>query len=314
VQPTGSAPSVPAHTTALTSSYAYYTSASTTGYGRLGTSASVYEYAATSTSGYGRTAVSATTYGYSAVPTLGYRKPMRPNTTDVVAMSDPLPSIPKPYSEELPGVESATVFPSWPSESGPPPPVLALPSGSSESELSPKFPQLHYVHEMKQGTSVTQNTISSNLSTVIEIQEKSLKGLEDLLLEWTRQIETEEDATIAMEEYLANVQRDRQKNEGGPFELPADEKKEGVTRRNENTAIADQSSKYSDESPSEGDGRKGMGLPSLEDESGKTMEELAFQLMRHIRREEDGMTSIVGYIPNDERNRRKNEGGPFELA
>lgn len=26
------------------------------------------------------------------------------------------------------------------------------------------------------------------------------------------------------------------------------------------------------------------------------------------------MTSIVGYIPNDERNRRKNEGGPFELA
>jgi hypothetical protein len=106
----------------------------------------------------------------------------------------------------------------------------------------------------------------------------------------------------------------RQKNEGEPFELPADEKKEGVARRNENTAVADQSRKYSDESSSEREGRKGMELPSLEDENGKTMEEIAFQLMRHVRREEDGMSLRVGYIPNDERNRRKNEGGPFELA
>jgi hypothetical protein len=323
------------HAKAPTSSYAHYTSASTTGYGRSGTSASVYEYAATSTSGYGRTATSATTYGYSAASTSGYRSIMRPNTTDVVAMSEPLPSIPKPYSEELPvlpGIGSAElptmaslpsqseppppapVLPSWPSGSEPPPPAPALPSWSSESEPPPKLSQLHYVHETKQGTSTTQNTISSNLSTVVEIREKSLKSLEDLLPEWMRQIETGEDATIAMEEYLASDQRDRQKNEGGPLELPADEKKEGVARRNENTAVADQSSKYSDESPSERESRKGMELPSLEDENGKTMEELAFQLMRHIRREEDGMSSKVSYIPNDERNRRKNERGPFELA
>jgi hypothetical protein len=320
VQPTGSA-----------SSHAY-TSASTTGYGRSGTSASVYEYTATSTSSHGRTAMSATSHGYSAVSNLGYRKPMGPNTTDVVAMSEPLPSIPKPYSEGLPvlpGIGSAglptmaslsslwelpppaPVLPSWPSESEPPPPAPALPSWSSESEPPPKFPQLHYVHETKQGTSTTHNTISSNLSAVVEIPEKGLKSLEGLLLEWMRQIETGEDATIAMEEYLASDLRDRQKNEGGPFELPADEKKEGVARRNENTAVADQSSKYSYGSPSERKGRKGMKLPSL---SGKTMVELAFQLMRHIRREEDSMTLMMGFMPNDERNRWKNEGGPFELA
>ena len=320
VQPTSSA-----------SSHAY-TSASTTGYGRSGTSASVYEYTATSTSSHGRTAMSATNHGYSAMSNLGYRKPMGPNTTDVVAMSEPLPPIPKPYSEGLPvlpGIGSAElptmaslssqselpppapVLPSWPSESEPPPPAPALPSWSSKSEPPPKFPQLHYVHETKQGTSTTQNTISSNLSTVVEIPEKSLKRLEGLLLEWMRQVETGEDATIAMEEYLASDLRDRQKNKGGPFELPADEKKEGVARRNENTAVADQSSKYSYGSPSERKGRKGMKLPSL---SGKTMEELAFELMRHIRREEDSMTLMMGFMPNDERNRWKNEGGPFELA
>lgn len=319
VQPAGSAPSAPLHATAPTSSYAHYTSAFTTGYGRSGTSTSVYEYTATSTSGYGRTATSATTYGYSAASTSGYKSTMRPNTTDVVAMSEPLPSIPKPYSEELPvlpGIGSAELptMASLSSQSEPPPPAPVLPSSSSESEPPPKFPQLHYVNKMKQGTSITRGAISSNLSTVVEVQEKSLKSLEDLLLEWMRQIETREDATIAKEEYLASDQRDRQKNEGGPLELPADEKKEGVARRNENTAVADQSSKYSDESPSEREGRKGMELPSLEGESGKAMEELAFQLMRHIRREEDGMSLIMSYIPNDERNRRKNEGGPFELA
>jgi hypothetical protein len=200
VQHTGSAPSASSHATAPTSSYAYYKSASTTGYGRSGTSASVYEYLATSASGYGRTEMSATTYGYSATSTSSYRSTMRPNTTGVVAMSEPLPSIPKPYSEELPvlpGIGSAELptmaslssqseppppapeLPYWSSESEPPPPAPAFPSWSSESEPPPKFPQLHNVHETKQGTSTTQNTISSNLSTVVEIQEKSLKSLED---------------------------------------------------------------------------------------------------------------------------------------
>ena len=76
-----------------------------------------------------------------------------------------------------------------------------------------------------------------------QVVQNMYSGLGNLLLEWVRHIETGEDRTVAMKGYHASDLRGRPWKELGPFELLADENREGVARSNEPTAVEDQSSK-----------------------------------------------------------------------
>lgn len=325
VQADVSKPSASERVTAIGSYMYYHKPASAMGYESPGTYAS----------GYAR-AESAKLYEYSAISTPYY---VRPSSCGVVGGPQTMLSVPAPYSEVLmvlPGNRLVEPLP-LPLQLKQPLPIPGLPAAFSQS-VPPRY-----------SYRVKQQTPAIVMSNVLDLRHDSYRYMGDLAIESNHRGNTRKSHSkpsqghsvyvCSMEDLLHKWMRlidsgaknvtseqrltwQKEAIGGEPFELVADEMRHTVEPKAalnvHQCPLTKQKSKYDSDN-------NALIYDSLElsmqkisvlakDANEKTMEELACELMRQLRRESHGGTvSWGGYISNEERNRRKNEGGPFEL-